>query len=135
MPKQNDYRATSPIVRLFLSICVSLMLCMYFPHYINTSTEGYATAALANLSNSMYEKAMSASLIAIIIFYWSKKIITSKYYRHWAIHLYCILLSLFWLTATCYKYSNSLYYLYSYPGQITKSVVYFLGGYFFSLVS
>ena len=116
--------------RLFsfvMSAFTACALCMYFPAPWGTNFNGVAEEIVGNLASSFYGTAFMSTLLTLCLYCLASKVSGDKLRGNWAAVLLAALTAIIWLMGACFSSGGDLSIICSSPGQMLKSVIYYLG--------
>lgn len=118
--------------RLFtfaMSAMSAMMLCMEFPAPWGQGFTGAAEEMVGNLSASLHGKAFLSTLLCLGLYRLSRKVSTERLRGNWVSLILSGLIAAIWLLGAGFTYGNGVASIYSSPGQILKSAIYYLGSF------
>lgn len=129
MFKKNNAKINT--ILFLLSICASLTWCLNFRESTNAPVDTYIVQFLFNLQSSISSKALISSMLVMFFYMLAKKYVSSKVFTNKLIWACDLILASICTAAASFKIDDSLQHLFNYPGQITKSIIFFVGTAFF----
>lgn len=116
--------------RLFsfaMSAFAACALCMCLSAPWGANFNGVAEEIVGNLASSFHGTAFMSTLLTLCLYYLARKVSGDKLQGNWAAVLLAALTAIIWLMGACFSSGGDLSIICSSPGQMLKSVIYYLG--------